>query len=97
MKSIISTPEGRLHFSIRLIPRSSRNEVVGWLGSGELKVRVTSPPVDEAANKELLRFLAKTLGLKKNDLTIITGAHSKLKRLEAPETCKNQLLSFEDI
>jgi uncharacterized protein (TIGR00251 family) len=67
------------------------------LKSGELKIRVTSPPVDEAANRALVQFLAKVLGIKKRDIEIITGLHSRVKQLELPQACKNQLLSLKDI
>ena len=97
MKSIQSAQSGRLRFAVRLVPRASRNQIDGWLESGELKVRVTSPPVDEAANTELLRFLAGFLGLKKQALVIVSGRHSRRKLLEVPDDCKNRLLSFEDI
>ena len=82
---------------MRLVPRASRDQVDGWLDSGELKIRVTSPPVEEAANNRLIRFLSGALGLKKSDLTVVSGRHSRRKLLEAPDECKNRLLSFEDI
>jgi uncharacterized protein (TIGR00251 family) len=97
MRKINEVPGDRLRFTIRLIPRASRAEVVGWLATGELKVRVTSAPVEEAANRELLRFLAKLLGVKTSDISMIGGAHSRAKQLEVPGACKNRLLSFEDI
>lgn len=97
MRSISEVPGDLLRFRIRLVPRASRTEIVGWLDSGELKIRVTSAPVDEAANLELIRFLAKILGIKKADITLISGAHSRVKQMEVPGMCKNRLLSFEDI
>jgi uncharacterized protein (TIGR00251 family) len=97
MQAISELPGDRVRFTIRLTPRASRAEVVGWLATGELKVRVTSAPVEEAANRELIRFLAKFLGVKKADITITGGAHSRTKQLEVPGVCKNRLLSFEDI
>ncbi len=97
MRSISEVPGDLLRFKIRLVPRAPCTEVVGWLDSGELKIRVTSPPVDEAANLELIRFLAKILGIKKADITMVRGAHSRVKQLEVPGMCKNRLLSFEDI
>jgi uncharacterized protein (TIGR00251 family) len=97
MQAINELSGDRLRFKIRLIPRASRAEVVGWLTSGELKVRVTSAPVEEAANRELIRFLAGILGIKKADINIISGAHSRSKQLEVPGMCKNRLLSFENI
>lgn len=97
MKSIQSAQAGRLRFAVRLSPRASRSQIDGWLNSGELKVRVTSAPVDEAANSELLRFLARSLGFRKQDFEIVSGRHSRRKLLEGPDECKNRLLSFDDI
>ena len=97
MKSIQSVQGDRLRFAVRLVPRASCNRIDGWLDSGELKVRVTGPPVDEAANTELLRFLARSLGLKRQDLVLSSGRHARRKWLEVPAECKNRLLSFEDI
>jgi len=97
MRSIDEVPGDLLRFRVRLTPRASRTEVVGWLDSGELKIRVTSAPVEEAANRELVRFLAKILGIKKADIAMIGGAHSRVKQLEVPGMCKNRLLSFGDI
>jgi hypothetical protein len=64
-------------------PRASKNEVVGTQG-GELKVRLTSPPVDGAANRLCCEFIAKRLGLAKSAVTLEAGATSRHKRLFLP-------------
>ena len=97
MKRLNSSSHDRVLFSVRLLPRASRSEVVGGSGDGALRIRITAPPVEEAANRELIRFLAKTLGIRKSDLRIVAGTHSRSKRIEVPNSCKNRLLSFEDI
>jgi len=61
-------------------PRASRNEVVGVQGE-ELKVRLTSPPVDGAANKTCRAFVAKLLGVPKGDVELAAGDKSRHKRL----------------
>ena len=97
MKKLNNASQDTLHFSVRLVPRSSRDEVVGWTGEGTLRVKITAPPVDEAANRELIRFLAKILEIRKSDICIVSGNHSRSKRIEVPNSCENRLLSFEDI
>ncbi len=97
MKSIVSSAGNRIRFRVRLTPRAHRNAVVGWTETGHLKVRIAAPPVEEAANRELIRFFAKRLGVSKAEIVIIGGFHSKTKQLEVPEACKNELLSFESI
>jgi uncharacterized protein len=76
---ITETSEGvtlRLH----LQPRASKTEICGIQGD-ELKVRVTSPPVDDAANKLCVEFFAKMFKLPKSSVTIISGHKSRHKRL----------------
>lgn len=69
-----------LHLRVKVQPRAARTEVAGLLG-GELKVRVAAPPVDDAANEELLRFLAKTLGLPRAAVHLVRGRTSGHKVL----------------
>ncbi len=65
---------------IRVVPRASRSEVVGLI-DGALKVRIASPPVDGAANAELTKLLAKHYKVPKSSVEIISGQHSKVKRV----------------
>ena len=72
--------------SVRLTPRGGRDAIDGWApGAGGrplLKVRVSAPPADGAANAALIALLARTLGRPKRDLRIVAGAASRLKRVE---------------
>ena len=61
-------------------PRSSRNKVVGLQGE-VLKVALTSPPVDGAANKACCLFMAKLCSLPRSYVKIISGETSRHKRL----------------
>ncbi|MHB1006951.1 MAG: DUF167 domain-containing protein [Chloroflexota bacterium] len=67
--------------SIRLQPRASANEVVGWEGDA-IKVRLTAPPVEGKANKALVEFLAERLGLSKSAVAVITGHGARNKIVE---------------
>jgi uncharacterized protein (TIGR00251 family) len=64
--------------TIRVQPRASRNEVAGVHGDA-LKVRLTAPPVDGAANEALVEFLATTFGIPVRAVTIVAGASSRTK------------------
>jgi uncharacterized protein (TIGR00251 family) len=97
MKQIETLDDGRLVFVVSLVPRASRSEVIGWSDAGHLKIRVTAPPVDDAANQQLIKFLAKTLDVQRRQVTITSGTRSRHKTLNVPNTCKNRLLSFVDI
>lgn len=65
---------------VYLQPKSSKNEIVGPYRDG-IKVRVTAPPIDGKANKTLVQFLAKELGISPSQIGIINGHHSREKTL----------------
>lgn len=65
---------------LRIQPRASRTEIVGP-HDGALKIRLAAPPVDGEANAELVRFLAKTLGVPKGAVTIESGGTGRRKRI----------------
>jgi uncharacterized protein (TIGR00251 family) len=67
-------------FGVHVQPRASRNEVCGVQGA-ELKLRLTSPPVDDAANRLCIEFLAKLLGVAKSAVVIIAGTRSRHKTI----------------
>lgn len=66
--------------SVKVQPRASRNAVGGLHGT-ELKVAVTAPPVDAAANEAVLALLAETLGLPRRAVTLVRGQTSRHKVL----------------
>ena len=66
--------------SVRVIPRSSKNSLA-W-EQGKLIVRLTSPPIDGAANEALVALLAEELGLPKRQITIVRGASGRQKTVE---------------
>jgi uncharacterized protein (TIGR00251 family) len=70
--------------SVRVIPRSSKNSIE-WEPSGMLKVRLTAPPVDGAANEALIALLAECLGLPKRSISIVRGATGRQKVVEIRE------------
>ena len=66
---------------VRVTPRSSRDAIESADEAGEIRVRVTAPPADGAANKAVLRIFAKTLRLPRGAVTLVSGASSRHKRL----------------
>jgi uncharacterized protein (TIGR00251 family) len=66
--------------SLHIQPRASKNEVCG-VQDNALKVRLTSPPVDGAANKLCREFLAGIFGVPKSAVEIIAGETSRHKRV----------------
>ena len=62
-------------------PRASRDEVLGLDGEGRLKVRVTAPPVEGAANKKVVDLVARYYKVPKSQVTILGGAKGRRKRV----------------
>ena len=75
-----SIRDGRLVFKVQVVPRSSRSEVAGE-HNGSLRVRVSSPPVEGAANQELTHVLAKAFDVSRSAVTILSGQNSRLKQV----------------
>jgi uncharacterized protein (TIGR00251 family) len=66
---------------IRVQPRASSNEVAGAHGD-QIRVRLTAPPVEGAANEALVRFLARRLGIERASVRIVAGLSSRSKVVE---------------
>jgi uncharacterized protein (TIGR00251 family) len=66
--------------SVKLQPRASKNEIGAPLG-GELKIKVTAPPVDAAANEALVKFLAEKLDCPRGRVELIRGHTSRHKTI----------------
>ena len=72
--------KGGVLLAIRLQPRASRTEI-GEIAGDEIKVKVTAPPVDSAANEALLRLLSETLDCPKSALLLLRGQTSRHKQV----------------
>ena len=65
---------------IKLIPRSSRNEILGE-ENGVYRVKITEPPVEGRANKALIRLFSEKLGVPKGHVELVSGKTSRLKMI----------------
>lgn len=74
---VTTQPDGVL-LAIKLQPRASKNEIGEPLGD-ELRIKVTAPPVDSAANEALLRLLAETLDCPRSKVELVRGQTSRHK------------------
>jgi len=72
-------------FTAQIVPRASASEIVGEL-DGALKIRIAAPPVEGAANRELVRLLSKTFKLPKSSVEIVSGANAKRKIVRLGDT-----------
>jgi len=83
-------------FAVHVVPRASRSEIVGK-HDGALKVRLAAPPVEGAANAELIRLLAKSLNLPQNAVEVISGFNSKRKIVRARGATDEQLEQLRNL
>lgn len=83
---------------VRIQPRASKNELV-MRDDGSIKIRLTAPPVDGAANEALVKFLADTLSVAKSQVMIISGetARDKVIRITGvPDEDVMRLLNIRE-
>ena len=78
MESFYKNENNGIILKIKAVPNSSKNEICGVLDDF-LKVKIKAPAVENKANEELIKFLAKLLKLPKNSIVLKSGATSKLK------------------
>lgn len=76
----IQQVEGDCYFKVKVVPASSRTVLAGVL-DGMLKLRITAAPEKGKANKDVIAFLAKKLGVKKLSVMITAGACNPVKRV----------------
>ncbi len=67
---------------IKVLPRSSKNEVIGEMSDKTLKVKLTAPPIDGAANQALINLLSDEYNVPKSKIKIVRGLTSKNKLIE---------------
>lgn len=79
MKFMKDHAEG-IVLAVTVQPRASRNQIVGVHGDA-LKIKLTAPPVENAANRMCIQFLAKCLGLPRSAVEIVSGHTSRRKHL----------------
>lgn len=80
MLRIVPTATG-VRLSVRVQPRASANEIAGLYGDA-LRIRLTAPPVEGAANEALVDFLSGTFEIARRNITIVAGSSSRSKVVE---------------
>jgi uncharacterized protein len=90
---LCSERDGALQFTVRVVPRASRSAVIGE-HDGSLRVQLAAPPVDGAANEELVRVLARAFDLPSRDVEITSGHASKLKQVRVKGARRERLESL---
>ena len=78
--------------SVRVVPRSSREGVAGFEG-GVVRIRLNAPPVEGKGNEALVRFLAKTVGVPKSRITLVTGEKGRNKIVRVDGITREALMA----
>lgn len=76
-----------LILDLHIQPRASRDELAGLHG-GRLKVRITAPPVDGKANGHLIDFLARSFGVSRCSVALLSGESGRKKRVSIANPAK---------
>lgn len=74
----LQTRSDGVYLAVKLQPRASKNEIAGPLGN-ELKIKVTAPPVEAAANQALVELLAEKLDCSRGAVNLVRGQTSRHK------------------
>jgi uncharacterized protein len=77
----IKSYKAGIRFAAAIQPRASRNQILG-IHNHCLKIKLTSPPVDGAANQACIKFLAKAFGISPSRLSIVKGETSRNKTIQ---------------
>jgi len=77
----VSEAGGRVRFSVRVQPRAARSELAGEYGDA-LRIRLAAPPVDGAANDELVSFLSNVFAVARKSIRILAGETARSKLIE---------------
>lgn len=71
-----------MKISVRVIPRSSKNEIAGLMADGTLKIKLKAAPVEGEANESLTNILSKHFGVAKSQINIKSGRSGRNKIIE---------------
>ena len=89
MSDPVRAAEGGVVIEVRVIPRAGRAGIAGTR-DGALLVRLNAPPVEGAANTELIETLAKALAVPRRAITIVAGERSRQKRVRVEGVAEGQ-------
>ena len=90
MTLYIEEKGGAVVLRVLVQPRASRNELAGIHGDC-LKIRVTSPPVEDQANKKLCAFLSKLIGVGKKQVEVVGGHKTRVKKVMISNTSMDEV------
>ncbi|WP_093394268.1 DUF167 domain-containing protein [Thermodesulforhabdus norvegica] len=90
--SYVTLQNDSIIVDVTVQPKASRDEIAG-VHNNRLKVRVTAPPVEGAANRSCIELMASYLGIPKRDVSIVSGASGRNKRIRIRTSNPDALIS----
>lgn len=87
----VTEADGAITFDVQVVPRASRDRL-GPVHGDRLKVQLTAPPVDGAANDALVQLLAKALGCARTNVAIVRGHTGRKKTVRVAGATRDALL-----
>ena len=88
----VSETDGAITFDVQVVPRASRNRL-GPVHGDRLKIQLTAPPVDGAANDALVQLVAKALGRPRGDVAIVRGHTGRKKTIRVAGATRDALFA----
>lgn len=91
--------DGCIFLWVRVVPRASRDAIVGVMGGEALKIRIQAPPVEGKANAYLVKFLSKQWNIPRSNIEIQSGETGRNKRLRISnptDEMRKELLSLDN-
>ena len=76
---------------LKVTPNAGRNAITGWRGD-VLQIKIAAPPEKGKANKEVIDFLGRTLGVKKSAIAVIKGETSRNKAIEIEGMSREEII-----
>lgn len=73
--------KGAVRLKVKVVPKSSRSEISGFMGDGTLKLKVQAPPERGKANAQVCSLLAAAFGVAEKNVSIVSGETSPLKQV----------------
>lgn len=71
-----------MYLRAKIIPKSSKNEIIETLKDGTIKIRIKAAPEKGKANAELIKFLSKKYNISKDKISIISGKTERIKLIK---------------
>ena len=90
MNNILEQKNDGIIFNIKLVPNSSFSKIVDFTDDF-VRIKISSPPIENRANKEIIEFCSKLFDINKSRISIISGEKSKIKKIFIKDT------NFDDI